>query len=51
MKEEYVVDDRIIIPDFIDKMTDEELDAFIAKKEKEARERNAKSKAVKAAAV
>lgn len=39
MKKVYCEDDRLIIPDFINKMTDEELDAFIAKKEKELRER------------
>lgn len=31
--EMYIIDDRIIIPDFIDKMSDEELDAFIAERE------------------
>lgn len=38
MKKIYSEDDRINIPDFIDKMTDEELDAFIAQKEKELKE-------------
>lgn len=39
MKEEYFADDRVVIPEHIKKMSREELDAEIARLEKEAREK------------
>lgn len=42
MKEKYFADDRVIIPEFIEKMTDDELDEFIRKKEEEARQEKLK---------
>ena len=40
--EEYIVDDRVIIPDHIKKMSREELEQEITKLEQEERERKAK---------
>lgn len=37
MEEEYIVDDRVIIPEYIKRMSREELDQEIARLEEEAR--------------
>lgn len=39
MKEEYIADDRVIIPEYIMKMTNEELDAEIERIKKEEEEK------------
>jgi len=46
-KEPFVLDDRVIIPEYIQKMTKEELKAEIARLEKEIQEEKKKKKAEK----
>ncbi|MCM1091910.1 MAG: hypothetical protein NC092_03475 [Butyrivibrio sp.] len=43
MKEEYFADDRGIIPEYIKKMTREELELEIERLEREVKEKNAKN--------
>ena len=42
--EPYILDDRVIIPEYIKKMSKEELDAEIARLEKEEQEKKAKNR-------
>lgn len=51
MTEEYVVDDRVVIPDDIKSMTKAELEAEIARLEEEARKEKMKRKQMSVAAV
>lgn len=44
MKEEYFADDRVIVPEYIRRMTSEERKAEIARIEKEIREEKEKKK-------
>ena len=46
-KKEYFIDDRVIIPDYIKKMSLDELDREIARLEDEIRQKHAKEKAEK----
>lgn len=43
MREEYFADDRVIIPDYVKKMSKEELEQEIARLEKEVKEKRAKN--------
>lgn len=49
MKEEYFADDRVVIPEYIKKMTSEERRAEIERLEKEAREKKEKNQKLVAA--
>lgn len=51
MKEEYIVDDRVIIPEYIRKMTSAERQAEIARLEAEAKKEKMKRKQTTVAAV
>ncbi len=43
MKDEYFADDRVIIPEYIKKMSKEELEQEIERLEKEAKEKKARN--------
>jgi len=51
MKEEYFADDRVVIPEYIKKMTSEERRAEIERLEKEAMEKKEKSQKKLVAAI
>lgn len=46
MKEEYFADDRVVIPDYIKRMSKEELEQEIARLESEIRKENEKNSAL-----
>lgn len=51
MKEKYFADDRVIIPEYIRKMSKEDLEQEIARLEEEARKEKSKRKQEEVAAV